>query len=655
MFNHNFKLIIRISCFAFVLSLFACAQQGNKSLTGGLKDETPPVVEKSNPENYSTNFTASEVEIKFDEYVQLKNLKEKLVISPVMEEKPEIEVKGKNLLIKFKSDLLPDRTYTLNFGDALVDLNESNPFENFMYVFSTGDKLDSLQIAGIVSSAIDNKPVEGAAVMLYPEDTDSLPLTTLPTYLSISDETGQFNLKNLASGSYKIFALVDVNNNFLFDQAKESIAFLDTLITPYVEVITIDTIPPQDTTNQGQTTKDQRLTTNDSLLQTQDPGLRTPDSLLQTKDQGLTTQDSLLRTPDLFYGPKNIELKTFTEILPKQNITSTARPFANKIEVLFNEALDSLKLDLLYYDRGSQADTDTTKLNDPALMPGPAFLCEWSSNKDSISIWITDTTLAQRDSLIFVFGYNKYDSLEAKMPVTDTIRFNFRKSADKEDKNPFQITSNIGRTKELNSAARIQTSFPTRLIDTSYIEVLRKQDTLDFTEAFELLRDTITDFHVNSIEEIYGLSLLHLRKMSVKKVFLPDSSYSITLYPGALTSYGGLTNDTTKFSFKVNTEDKYGTIKINIENLEETAILELIDSKDNVVGKRLLSTSGSEIFSLLKPGKYTFKLILDSNDNGIWDPGRYLKHIQAEELILYGKEIDLKANWEMDESWDLNE
>ena len=171
--------------------------------TGGAKDETPPKLVASTPENFSTNFVAVEVELEFDEFLKPGSLAQKLIISPVMDQKPEIKIKGKSVQIIFNSELLPDRTYTLNFGDAIADLNESNPIENFMYVFSTGDELDSLEIAGSVTSALTNEPVEGVAVMLYQEDIDSLPLTDLPIYLSLTDKEGQYHLKNLASGSSK--------------------------------------------------------------------------------------------------------------------------------------------------------------------------------------------------------------------------------------------------------------------------------------------------------------------------------------------------------------------------------------------------------------------------------------------------------------------
>ncbi len=136
---------------------------------------------------------------------------------------------------------------------------------------------------------------------------------------------------------------------------------------------------------------------------------------------------------------------------------------------------------------------------------------------------------------------------------------------------------------------------------------------------------------------------------------LPDSSYSLEFLPGAFTTFGGLTNDTTKLSFKVKTEDKYGSIKLNLEGLQQHAIVQLLKGKDKVVVERRLDQSDVLLFTYLKPGKYNIKLIFDQNNNGKWDPGRYLHGLQPEGVLYYHKELELKANWEMEESWSLDE
>ena len=179
-----------LSFILIFLIAWGCAQQGGGMLVGGEKDTDPPVILSSTPENYSTNFTGDEFEFEFNEYFTLKNINQKLIISPPMDEKPEIKVRGKKLQIKFLTELLPDVTYTLNFADALVDLNESNPYENFMVVFSTGDQ-----------DAQTGEPVEGVAVMLYSVEKGS----GLKAQGSSKDEGS--GLKTQGSGKVEVDSL----------------------------------------------------------------------------------------------------------------------------------------------------------------------------------------------------------------------------------------------------------------------------------------------------------------------------------------------------------------------------------------------------------------------------------------------------------------
>jgi len=679
----------------------SCANPGTKSLTGGPKDETPPEVVKSIPENYSTNFSATEVEITFNEYLKpLQGIKQKLVISPVMDELPEIKLKGKSIIIKFMTELLPDRTYTLNFGDAVADLNEGNTYENFMYVFSTGEKLDSLEMSGIVLSAIDNKPLEGAVVMLYQDDQDSLPLTDLPIYLSITDKEGKYQLKNLAGGSYKVFALKDANSNFLYDQPKEEIGFLDSLVTPgvrLIEKLSAITITAQqnDTTLVADSTmladsvqiaasvqlSDSALLADSTMLSDSNILANNilPDSLQIT--DSLNTLDS---KPKYEYYPKNIELYTFTEKKQKQFISSSARSKANKIEVLFNQPLDSLTINLLAITKDT---TDSNPVSDPVSNPNPvlnpdpdsssnipdqsSYLINYSASRDSIDIWLCDTSLASRDTIIFNFQYTGFDSLEQPIPFSDTVAFSFRNPPPKKDekkKNPFKIKANFSSIKELGQAAKLTFSEPWEIIDTSKIELARIQDTTKFKIEFKLNPDTLKPFNIQTNDEKQKTNdekqktndekRITNNKTSptiykLKSTLLPDSTYSLNLLPGAFTTYARLTNDTTKLRFKVSTEDKYGSIVLDIKTLHQPAVLQLLKGKKNVLAERRLSQSGLVKFSLLKPGKYNFKLILDKNNNGSWDSGRYLMRIQPEEVLYYGKELDLKANWEMEETWDL--
>ncbi|MFM1931978.1 MAG: hypothetical protein RL226_1281, partial [Bacteroidota bacterium] len=148
-----------------------------------------------------------------------------------LEGKPVFKVKGKTLIVSFEEALKSNVTYTFSFGDGVVDITERNPAENLTYVFSTGRELDSLQLSGSVLNEFTGEPVKGARVMLYRDDSDSLPLTTRPYYATRTNQEGLFNFTYLKAGNYKVFALLEDNSNYLYDDFSESFAFLDTLIS----------------------------------------------------------------------------------------------------------------------------------------------------------------------------------------------------------------------------------------------------------------------------------------------------------------------------------------------------------------------------------------------------------------------------------------
>ena len=185
------KLKYLFFCGGLLLTAFLAQRCANAvAPTGGPQDTTPPVVVEAVPENRNINFTGKKIEITFDEYITLENANQNVMISPPMTEKPDIKLKNKTVVIKFKEDLASNTTYTINFGQAIKDLHEGNAFKDYVYSFSTGDVIDTLSIAGKVLNAEDKKPVEDVYVTLYAADRDnldSLPLTTKPNYITKTD------------------------------------------------------------------------------------------------------------------------------------------------------------------------------------------------------------------------------------------------------------------------------------------------------------------------------------------------------------------------------------------------------------------------------------------------------------------------------------
>lgn len=202
--------------------------------SGGEKDTIPPMVLKSTPENYATNFTEKEIVIEFDEFIKLKDLYNTFIVSPPLNKKPDITIKGKSVVIKLDSALPADATVNFNFGNSIVDLHEDNPIRDFHYVVSTGSYVDSLSISGMAITASTLSPADEVWVLMYDcQDysiCDSLPSKIRASYLTKTDKNGIFSIQNIRKGSYKVFALVDKNRNKLFDLPNESIGFIGSLV-----------------------------------------------------------------------------------------------------------------------------------------------------------------------------------------------------------------------------------------------------------------------------------------------------------------------------------------------------------------------------------------------------------------------------------------
>ena len=221
----------------FSLSFVDCAKRGRPA--GGLKDTLAPVIVKSTPENYSTNFDGNEIRIYFDEYIKLKDIQKNLIISPPLDYAPIITPlnTSKQLRIKILDTLKENTTYSFNFGKSIIDNNEENEFPYYKYVISTGNYIDSLQLSGTVSDALLPEIETPVSIVLYELDenfTDSLIYTEKPRYITtIQDSISTFQLTNLKEGNYLLLALKERNNDYTFQPTSDKIAFLkDTIRLP---------------------------------------------------------------------------------------------------------------------------------------------------------------------------------------------------------------------------------------------------------------------------------------------------------------------------------------------------------------------------------------------------------------------------------------
>ena len=237
-----YKIITLLLVVGYSLHTSSCAST-KAAPSGGPKDTIPPVVVGAKPLENSTLFPLDqgEIYIEFNEYVQLKDAFKNILLSPPQKKAVKTRIKGKGFVVTFQEPLDSNQTYSLNFGNAIVDNNESNPLYGYSYSFSTGDIVDSLMFSGKVVDYETLFPLENAKVALYIDAKDSTVINDLPKAVAKTDKWGYFTLKNLKPVAYNIFAFSDDNNNNKYDQGSEKIAFLDSTVTP-VEVMRADKI-----------------------------------------------------------------------------------------------------------------------------------------------------------------------------------------------------------------------------------------------------------------------------------------------------------------------------------------------------------------------------------------------------------------------------
>lgn len=584
-----------------------CAQQGSPS--GGPKDEDPPVVLESVPANYSTRFVAKRIHITFNEYIVLDNVNQQLVVSPPMEEKPEVRLKGKTLIIDFEEELKDSTTYTFNFGSAIKDLHEGNILRNYEYVFSTGNVLDSLSVRGTLKYAEDLRvPDEPVTIMLYEKLTDSVPLNEIPLYVGRSDDSGVFSVNNLKADTFKVFALKDGNYNLLFDLPTEEIGFLDSSLIVNADLIrSIIEMESCDST----------VVPSFEMVENMN---KVSDSLDFAADTTTMGSDSLSIGPD--YKSIYIDMLLFTEEVETQYISEEQRDDPRKILLAFARPLtDSFSYWFLTEEEERSVD----------------LLEVFSARRDSLTLWLKDSLDYKNDSLSIELNYMVKDSTNLYVNQTDTLLMTFRKktSKKKKEKAPEKEKLNISTIQnngnlDLNTSLKLDLSVPLEGFRDSLISLWYLPDSVEIPLSFRTRAD----------------SLVPTRGW-IDAEWESAAKYHLQLLPGAVSSFYELEHDTIDLTFSTRDIEYYGKILLNLEDVFNPLIIQL-KNKDQVVRQQRVYKSGLFTFSYITPGEYGIKIIHDINDNGKWDTGKYLEKLQPEPVEILPRSISVRSNWDHD-------
>jgi len=575
-----------------------CAKEMT-SLSGGPRDTIPPKLVESEPPNYSVHFDSEEIQIEFNEFIQLQEVQQQFLSSPPFEEDPEIKMKGKGIEIELKEPLQDSTTYTLNFGNAIVDYTEGNPLRNFKYVFSTGDALDSMRVAGRVYDAFNLRARENVLVMLYDTMQDSVPYREIPDYVSRTDEEGFFSISNVRVDSFKLFALDDLNGNYLYDSPDEAIAFVDSAVTFEKQWIEhTDTIYSRDTTEQG-------VVVDSSLV----------DTVIHHRYRGFPTRDYLL--------------SLFNEDKKEQYLRSFQRNRPMKADLIFNAPiLDSVRVSLI----------DSVERDD-------WYLKQMAPTRDTITYWLKDTALYHQEYVRFELEYQTTDSLNNQVWTTDTLDMSYLfEEGERARTDTVALTSNAKGNVDLNQDLRFSYPYPIQSIDTSAIRLHKtRQDSVVGSADFSLERDS-----------------QRLNRFHLAVDWEPDSSYRLRIMPQAVKSIYRAYHDTLNASFKTRPEDYYGSLIVSLPEADSSFILQLIQAsgeEEKVIREQFPEDmkEGSITFSYLDPGEYQLKYIFDRNGNREWDPGDYLNHVQPEKVRYNPELIEVRSNWEYEIQWDISQ
>ena len=587
-----------IIAYAALLLLISCAQVVTP--TGGPKDEIPPKVLGEFPANRSVNFTAREIEIAFDEFIVFQQPTENVIISPPMGKTPEYSLRRKSLIIKLQEALTPDATYIINFGEAIRDNNEGNILNNYTYVFSTGAVLDSMELKGGLTDAVTADPVEGAMVMLYADNADSLPRTKLPDYFARTDKDGRFHIRNIRDLPYKVFALKDQNTNYRFDVPDEMIGFLDTLVRPYAAIREAlpDTALAKDTLGPIATDADTLV-----LM----------DTIAKKGLKGGSKADG------------SFTIKMFVEEDSTQFLKKSYCEHFGKLVFVYNRPVGRFT----------------------ALLPSSTVpvrqqwaIKEFSADRDTVILWTTD---AAPDTLNLITTADmRKDTMQLVMKTREASAKGAKgggKRGAKAAASKFALTLRsdppAGSSPKPDSPLRLISSHP--VVDLDLARITLREDSMpvvfDITTADTALRNFDLQFP--------------WKKGKKYDVFISDS---------AMTDLFGLRNDSMTMSFTALGAEELGDITLNITNLKgRSKLLELVNASKRSVAMRTVRTDGPVQFSKLDAGKYALIVVDDLNGNGRWDSGRYAYHLQPEPIIILKTDIDVRANWQMELDWDANE
>ena len=599
------KKLLYICCIA--LAIASCARMGQPD--GGWYDDDPPKVLGCTPADQATNVTTKKITILFDEYIKLTDATNKVIVSPPQLEVPDIKAAGKKIVVELQDSLMPNTTYTIDFSDAISDNNENNPMGNYTYSFSTGEQIDTFEVSGYVLDASNLEPIKGIMVGLYNDLADSAFQTKPLLRVSRTDGSGHFVVKGVAPGTYRAYALQDADGDFRFSQKSEMIGFNHQTIVPSSK----------------------------------------PDVRTDTIWRDSLRIDALIQVPYTHFLPDDVTLLAFTQVQTDRFLVKTERVEANKFSMYFSYGHPELPV-----IKGLNFNSDS------------AFVVETSEKRDTIHYWIRDTALVNQDTLRMEITYQMTDSLGTLVNQTDTLdglaKVSFekrkkelakelekwQKDIEKKRKRGIEVLDTIMPVKPLEPKIDAPSSMdPDKIVGVEMPTPLQHCD----TAAVHLYSMIDSVWYESSCRMVPVPN--KIRNYEILADWRPGIEYSLEIDSAAFIDIYGKASNPYKQGIKIKTEDEYGTLKLNITGVEDSAmVVQLLNSSDKMV-KQVKVKNHVAQFNFVKPDKYYISAFIDSNGNGVWDTGDYAEDRQAEAVYYYPREIECKAKWDVSQNWNV--
>lgn len=586
-------------CGALLALLWGCASIGSPS--GGARDEDPPRFVSANPKPGSVNVDPSDISITFNELVNVKNAFEKVVLSPPGKSAPRVSTRGRSVRVNISDTLLPNTTYTIDFGDAIEDNNEGNILSGFAYTFSTGPTIDSLRISGMVLGAEDMEPQQGVFVGAYTSREDSAFIRMPFERLARTDEMGRFVIRGLQDTTYRLFALKDLDNDRHYANPEEDIAWFEDEIRPFAE----------------------RILTHDTI-----------------RDLYTGAVDTVVERQRTRFLPNNVLLRMYNTGIKPQYLVSYTRPDSTKLDFIFNAPSDK---------------RPTVRLADDAEYPDP-LLAETTVGNDSLTFFLP-RELASRDTLRLAVEYVSTDfSNGMKKIVNDTVRLmkpkvnnkdkekkkkkKKKKSPDKKsDKSEVSDKSDpsdpsdspgkpdddpeeelpppptfkfetSGPDKDIRQPVRLTVPVP-----------LSRLDSLAF--RLEVQEDTLW-LPVKKTYRIQHADTLSRRRFMIEYPWERGLSYRLTADSLAATDIYGVDSEKINFEFKTKPEEEVANLRLTLIGLDKDipAFVQLIESGDKPKYTAPV-VDGVATFTGIDGAKYYARVYEDFNGDGKFTTGSY--------------------------------